>query len=108
LFPKRKGEKAEAEAFGDKAPVNRRIVRSMSVGGRAEGKGIIYDEQQVVKFWCHFGNVKYVTGVTLCNNWYHHRQFVLQSIEFINIPDNIVPNYYFVKLAGCMPTLPCF
>ena len=43
LFPKIKGERVEAGVFGDKTPLNRRIVRSMSVAGRA-GKCIVDDE----------------------------------------------------------------
>ena len=46
LFPKTKGVSVEAGAFGDKTPLNRRIVRSMSVAGRAEAKCIVDDEQQ--------------------------------------------------------------
>ena len=45
LFPKTKGASVEVGVFGDKTPLNRRIVRSTSVAGRAEGKWIIDDEQ---------------------------------------------------------------
>jgi hypothetical protein len=47
LLPKTKGASVEAGVFGDKTPLNRRIVRSMSVAGRAEEKCIVDDEQQV-------------------------------------------------------------
>ena len=40
LFPKTNGASVEAGVFGDKTPVNRKIVRSMSVAGRVEGKCI--------------------------------------------------------------------
>ena len=45
LFPKTKGASVEAGVFGDKTPLNRRIVRSMSVAGRAEENCIVDDEQ---------------------------------------------------------------
>jgi hypothetical protein len=45
LFPKAKGASVETGLFGDKIPLNRRIVRSMSVAGRAEEKCIVDDEQ---------------------------------------------------------------
>lgn len=47
LFPKTKGASVEADVFGDKTPLNRKIVRSMSAAGRAEEKCIVVDEQQV-------------------------------------------------------------
>ena len=44
---KTKGVSDKAGFFGDKTPLNRRIVRSMSVAGRAEVKYIVDDKQQV-------------------------------------------------------------
>lgn len=43
LFPK---INVEAGVLGKKTVVNRRIVRSMSAGGRVERKGIIDNEQR--------------------------------------------------------------
>ena len=43
-FPKTKGTTVEAGVLGDKTPLNRRIVRSMSVAGRAGEKCIVDDE----------------------------------------------------------------
>jgi hypothetical protein len=48
LFPKTKAASDEAGLFGDKTPLNRRIVRSMIVAGRAEEKYIGDDEHSAL------------------------------------------------------------
>lgn len=42
-LPKTKGVSVEVDVFWDKTLVNRRMVRSISVGGSTEGKGMIDD-----------------------------------------------------------------